>query len=52
MQRVVAFLGGVGFGVFIDEIGKLITRDNNYFYRPAIGIIYAIFVGLFYSYLS
>ncbi|QQS19725.1 hypothetical protein IPL85_05675 [Candidatus Saccharibacteria bacterium] len=47
IQRVVAFTAGVGFGVFIDEIGKLITRDNDYFYRPAVGIIYAIFVALY-----
>ncbi len=47
VQRVVALLGGVGFGVFIDEVGKFITRDNNYFFRPAVGIIYAIFVGLY-----
>lgn len=47
VQRVVAVVGGVGFGVFIDEIGKLITRDNNYFFRPAVGIIYAIFVALY-----
>ena len=47
IQRVVALVGGVGFGVFIDEIGKLITRDNDYFFRPAVGIIYAIFVALY-----
>lgn len=47
VQRIVALLGGVGFGVFIDEVGKFITRDNDYFFRPAVGIIYAIFVGLY-----
>lgn len=47
VQRTTALLGGVGFGIFIDEIGKLITRDNNYFFRPAIGIIYAIFAVLY-----
>lgn len=46
-QRLAAILGGAGFGVFIDEIGKFITRDNDYFFRPAVGIIYAIFVILY-----
>lgn len=47
IQRIVAVTGGIGFGVFIDEIGKLITRDNNYFFQPAVGIIYAVFVALY-----
>jgi hypothetical protein len=42
-----ALIGGVGFGFFIDELGKFITADNNYFFKPAAGVIYVVFVTLF-----
>ena len=47
IERVSAVLGGVGFGVFIDELGKFITKDNNYFFQPTVSLLYIIFVALF-----
>jgi hypothetical protein len=41
---VSALLSGVGMGLFIDEVGKFITQNNNYFYAPAAPIIYAFFL--------
>ena len=39
-----AVFTGVGAGLFIDEVGKFITRTNNYFYPAAAPIVYSFFL--------
>ncbi len=46
-KMLTSIVGGFGFGLFIDELGKFITRDNNYFFQPAMAMIYLVFIGLF-----
>ncbi len=44
--RLGALLSGVGFGFFIDEIGKFVTSNVNYFFQPAVAMIYVVFVAI------
>jgi hypothetical protein len=46
-RTFIAFIGGCGFGWFIDELGKFITRDVNYFFQPTIGLIYFVFIAMY-----
>ena len=46
-----AVLTGGGVGLFIDEVGKFITRSNNYFTPAAAPIIYALFLATVLVYL-
>jgi hypothetical protein len=43
-RNLSAVLSGVGAGLFVDEVGKFITQQNDYFFPPAAPVIYAFFL--------
>jgi len=44
LHNVDAILSGVGMGLFIDEVGKFITRQYDYFFPAAAPIMYVFFL--------
>lgn len=49
-KKVAAGGFGVGVGWFIDEVGKYVSTGNDYFFQPAIVLMYIFFVLIFLLY--
>lgn len=49
-RLVASALGGIGWGLFIDEIGKYLSQDNDYWFQPAVIFIYVSMVLIFLYY--
>jgi len=47
-RKWAAAIGGAGFGAFVDEIGKFVTSDANYFFQPAVAMMYVTFIFVYF----
>lgn len=52
VRRIAAVLAGIGWGTFIDELGKFITNDNDYFFQPTFALLYILFMLMFIIFRS
>lgn len=50
IRKTSAIVSGMGWGLFVDEVGKYITKNNDYWFQPAIIIIYISFIILYLIY--